>query len=211
VYTDLVDPLPIFLEDTELRAAIAPRSGLMTLREPTGRELPPSFLKYVLVPRQGTNRLALNGRVLAQSPYLPLTLIAPSQPLRLDWSLAGTTSQAFMTPGAPVLATIYPSALLGGGRLCADFALIGTPHYAGSWPYAVSLGGRTVAHGSIPSQQTIQLSIPLPPRARPDGDLTLTTRVRGQVLYGGALMSAQFANFAVVPCAGAGASGTAGG
>jgi len=201
LYTDVADPLPIFLGDAELHIDAAAASGLLTMREPTGREPPSSFLKYLLIPRQGTNRLGIDGRILAQDPYLPLTLLEPSRPLRLDWSLEGTGSEAFMSPGTPVVASVYPAALLGPGPRCATLALIGTPHYPGSWPYTVSIAGRVLARGSLPSQQTRQIVVPLP-RSSPTSPaaLKLTTRVHGQVLYAGSLLSAQFANFAVAQC-----------
>ncbi len=136
--------------------------------------------------------------MIAQDPILPVTLIRVSQPPRLAWYISETTGEAFMLPHKPAIVTIFPHALiLQPGRQCANFALITAPRFSGRWPFQVTLGGRSLRRGSIATQQTILISVPLPRSTTP---LHLKVAVDGQAPYGGQLLSARFADFSVAAC-----------
>jgi hypothetical protein len=206
VYTTPVDPLPVFLWDDPLRIAPAPRTGVLTVYGSLGQAVPARTLGYLLVPLQGSNRIAIDAKPLLQDPYLPLTLVKVRQPARLDWSLSGTSPEAFVTSGQPATATVYQGALEGTGPHCAQFVLISPPNFTGRWPYTVTVAGEATRHGSLAEEQTITMKVPLPANAAASGKPAVTVFVHGQAPYvNGAIVSARFANFAVVPCrAGAG-------
>lgn len=199
-YTAPADPLPVSLGNIPVRIAVAPVSGRLETFTPAGRPLPPSRIRYILVPVQGTNQLGLNGQVLADDPYLPLELMKLGAQPTADWSIVGTSSEAFLESDKPATATVYSGPLASGRRICASFALIAPPNFYGRWPYAVAADGRVVRRGSLGAQQTIDLTLPLR-ASRPGGTATVTVRVNGRVLYvNGLMVSARFANFTLAPC-----------
>jgi hypothetical protein len=203
VYTTPVDPLPEFLWDYPYRIAPAPRTGLLTVYDSLGQAVPARTLDYLLVPLQGSNRIAIDAKPLLQDPYLPLTLVKVRQPARLDWSLSGTSPEAFVTSGQPATATVYEGALEGAGPHCAQFVLISPPNFTGRWPYTVTVAGGATRHGSLTAEQTIAMKVALPANVAERAKPAVTVLVRGQAPYvNGAIVSARFANFAVVPCRG---------
>jgi hypothetical protein len=205
VYTTPADPLPVSLWDYPYKIVPAPRTGVLTVYGSQGQVVPARVLRYLLVPLQGSNRIALDAEPLVQDPYLPLTLVKVRQPARLDWSLAGTSPEAFVTSGRPATATVYRGALEGAARHCAQFVLIAPPNFTGRWPYTVAVAGAATRRGSLAAGQTIAMNVALPANAAESGKPAVTVLVHGQTPYvNGVLVSARFANFAVVPCPAAG-------
>lgn len=158
---------------------------------------------YLLVPSQGTNRLGLDGKSIAQDPALPLELIHLSRPARIDWRLAGTTNEGFLASGQPATATIYSGALVGNAPHCATFRLMAPPGFPGRWPYSV-ISGRTTRRGSLAASQANTISVPLHARIGRSGVFaTFSVRVHGQVAVGnGSYVSAMIAFFSMSPCPG---------
>ncbi len=205
VYTTPADPLPAFLWDYPYRIVPAPRTGVLTVYGSLGQPVSAGKLGYLLVPLQGSNRIAIDAKPLLQDPYLPLTLVKVNQPARLDWSLAGTSPEAFVTSGQPASATVYQGALEGAGPHCAQFVLISPPNFTGRWPYTVRVAGGATRRGSLGEEQTITMKMKLSANAAESGKPAVTVVVHGQTPYvNGMVVSARFANFAVVPCRAAG-------
>lgn len=154
----------------------------------------------VLIPSQTTNQYGFAAKVIASDPSLPATLIRLSAPASLQWSLAGTSEEGFMSPGQPAVATIYGGALTSGAR-CASVDLIGPPAFVGRWPYRIS-SGNAIRRGSIAAQETRAVELPLQPKSVKSGRLaTVTIHVRGGVPYpNGSTVSARVASFAAGAC-----------
>jgi len=196
--------LPFPLGSEPVLLAIQPDSGLISAVSGPSMTTPVEPPAYMLVPLQGTNRIVLAGKVVAQSAYLPLELMRISHPARALWSLNGTSVEGFLTSGMEASATVYSGALAGRARSCASFSLIAPPNYQGSWPYVVR-SGHTVRRGSMRALQTVAVSIPLSPRATAHGPSAgLSVTVHGQVALVGLLASAKLAFFDVGQCPGPG-------
>jgi hypothetical protein len=193
--------LPFPLSNEPVQLTIEPGSGLVSTGNGLQPGRPQSIPDYVLVSHDGTRRVGLEGKVVGQDPALPLELIHLSRPVRVDWSLAGTTAEGFMASGAPATATIYSGALAGAGRHCATFSLIAPPGFSGRWPYTVTSGGRQARRGTLIAAQATTVSVPLHPRTgRYGSTATLTVRVHGQVTVNTSQLSATIASFSVGPC-----------
>ncbi len=208
VYTDYDDPLPAPLGGESLRLAVEPTSGLLHVYANAALTTPAKMPGYLLIPTQGLNRLDVVGEPVAQAPYLPLELIRPSQPARVDWSLEGTSGEGFIeapSTGTPTAtATIYSGAFAGRKRSCARMDLVAPPNFSGRWPYAVSGGGRHIVRGSLAAQQGARIVVPLQQHTLRTGPTaTVTVRVRGRVPFvTGAIVSARIVSFAVSACGG---------
>lgn len=191
-------PFPVGSEPMHL--AIQPVSGLLSAVAGPTTTTPASPPEYMLVPLQGTNRIVLAGKVVAQSTYLPLELLRLSRPARALWSLSDTSVEGFLASGQGATATVYSGALADLSRPCATFSLIAPPNYRGSWPYVVS-SGRVLRRGSLRAVQTATVSVPLFPTATPHGpSATLTVTVNGQATFFGIVASAKLAFFNVEQC-----------
>jgi hypothetical protein len=199
-------PFPLGSEAVQLK--IQSPSGLLSRVVAHGGTSSASAPRYLLLPRQGTNRIGLEGSLVAEDSYLPLELVRLREPARVDWSISGTSDEGFLTSGEPATATVYSGALAGNGRRCATFSLISPPAFSGRWPYTVSIGRDTVRRGSLLALQTIAIDVPLPARtAGKSATEQLTVRVRGDVRFvNGLVVSAKLAFFAVGPCPTAGPS-----
>lgn len=182
--------------------AVEGPSGRLEVTQPTTAEVGHKLTlpRYLLLPEQATNPDGFSAKVIANDPSLPLTLVRLSEPARLDWSLAGTSEEGFMSPGQPARATVYGGAIAAGAG-CASFSLIGPPAFLGHWPYIVS-SGRTVLHGSLVALKTRVIEVPLHPVTVPHGKLAeVTIRVHGGVPYpNGRTVSARVASVAVGRC-----------
>ncbi|HLH13333.1 MAG TPA: hypothetical protein VKV16_00975, partial [Solirubrobacteraceae bacterium] len=191
-------PFPPGSEPVHLQ--IQPGSGLLSaLGGPLTDErvAPP---EYVLVPLQGTNRIAFAGDVLAHSTYVPLELLRLSRPARVLWQLTGTSVEGFLGSGQSAGAIVYSGALAGHEHPCASFQLSGPPDYSGSHSYTVRSGG-VVRSGALRSQQTQSVTVPLFPRATAHGSsAALSVTANGQASFFGLLASARLAFFSVVEC-----------
>ena len=194
--------LPFPLGSRALSLTYQPGSGLVQgYAEPQlmkRAKIPPWFL----IPQQGTNELGLDGRVVAVDPYLPLELLRLNTPVRVLWTTSGTSFEGFMTPGAPVSATVFSGALAGPGPHCAAFSLIAPAGFRGSWPYTVRGGGRVLARGSLHATQTAAIDVPLTTQATPTGaDATLTVLVGGKtVMVAGQAVGVKLSFFETKPC-----------
>ncbi len=192
--------LPFPLGSEAMHLSIQPDSGLLSALAGPTTTTPVAPPEYMLVPLQGTNRIVLAGRVLAQSTYLPLELLRLSSPARAVWQIAGTSVEGFVTSGQAATATVYGGALAGLSRPCATFTLIAPPGFKGSWPYTVS-SGRLLRRSSLRALQTATVSVPLFPRATPRGpSATLSVTVNGQASFAGIVASAKLAFFSVQAC-----------
>jgi hypothetical protein len=193
--------LPLALYSKDLRLTSQPGTGLLkAYSEPTDVN-PVPLPDYLVVPLQGTNRLGLAGKVLAESSYVPLELIRLSRPARIEWSTTGSSDEGFLTPGQPFTATVYSGALGGAHPHCASFSLLSPPE-AGRWAYTVVSNRRVVAHGTLAPSQRKAVTVPLFPQATPGGDTaTLTVNVAGRVSsLAGQPTTARLAFFAVADC-----------
>jgi hypothetical protein len=205
VYTDYDDPLPVPLGGESLRLAIEPTSGLLHAYDDATLTSRAKMPDYLLVPTQGLDRLDVVGEAVAQDPYLPLELIRPSRPARVDWSLEGTSGEGFIEAprtGTPTAtAVVYSGALAGAGHSCARLQLIAPPGFSGRWPYGVS-GGRGVVGGSLTAERTANVTVPLRRLTTPGGPAAkVTVRVRGHVPFvTGGVVSARIGSFAVSAC-----------
>jgi hypothetical protein len=196
LYAAPPDPLPLYLEDIPLRYSTG-ATGELSFTASDG-VTPAPAPRYFLEPTQGTNTTAVVARVIGADPYVPLTLIEPSRPIRLYWGISGLTPEAFATSDAPVIATIYKPSFEPVASVCASFELIAAPHFTGSWPFTVTLAGHTLRRGSILSQQTLSETVRLPRfSGQPE---KLVTVIHGGAPYGAQTLSARFANLAVGPC-----------
>jgi hypothetical protein len=102
--------------------------------------------RYLLVPSQATNPYAFEGTVLQTNAATPLELVKLKQPARLAWSVAGTSTEGFLTSGQPATATVYGNTLAAtSGQPCASFSLqapVGAAGpWHGHWPYTITSGG----------------------------------------------------------------------
>jgi hypothetical protein len=173
-------------------------SGRLDIATPSAAEVGHRLAvpRYMLLPAQATNPVGFAAKVIAEDPYLPLTLVRLASPARLEWSIAGTSLEGFMAPGKPATATVYGNALSATAS-CARLQLIGPPAFAGRWPYSVISGG-TVVHGDLVALQTRTIDVPLHPRGKL---ATVTIHVRGKVPYpNGSVVSARVAGFAIGAC-----------
>jgi hypothetical protein len=197
--------LPLPLGSETRRLTVGDQDGL--LRASGASTTSPALVpRYLLVPRQGTNRVGLDARPIAADPYLPLDLVRLSQPARIDWSLSGTSPEGFLTPGQPATATVYSGALAGRARRCATFSLIAPPGFSGRRPYRVSAGGRLLARGTLAALQTVPVTVPLSPRATPRGPSAglAVEAAGGTTLANGLTVTTKLAFFAVSGCPGSG-------
>lgn len=195
--------IPTVPFDTEgLVLGVQSPSGRLHVATPSAAEVGHQLVvpRYMLLPTQATNPMGFAVKVIADDPYLPLTLVRLSSPARLEWSIGGTSLEGFMAPGKPATATIYGNALSAGAS-CARLQLIGPPAFAGRWPYTV-ISGDVAVHGDLIAQQTRSVEVPLHPRAAGRGRLaTVSIHVRGKVPYpNGSVVSARIAGFAVGAC-----------
>jgi hypothetical protein len=201
-FLDTPGALPLPLGSELLRLTIQPVSGLLRGSSGAGLATPVKLPRYVLVPQQGTNRVALDGEVVATDPYLPLVLMRLSQPARIDWTISGTSDEGFMASDQLATATVYGGVLTGTRRRCATFSLIAPPGFPGRWPYTVLSDGRSVERGSLVALQTAAIIVPLVPRVAQTGpSATLAVRIHGDVGFpGGLTVSAKLAFFSVEDC-----------
>ncbi len=151
--------LPLPLGSEVLQLHIAP-NGLLRARRGVEGSMQRPVPRYLLVPQQGTNSLALNGRMIGVSSYLPLELVQLYSPPSVRWSMSGESPEGFIAPGQPVVATAYPVALRAGGASCASFSLFAPPGYAGRLPYRIASGPH-VAQGGLLAGQTLPVKEPL--------------------------------------------------
>ncbi len=194
--------LPIPLGSEPRRMTIAPDSGLVTSYGGPALKTPTAAPEYLLVPQQGTNRIVLDGKIVATDSYLPLVLLRLSRPARAEWSIVGTNEEGFLESGVSATSSVYSAALAGLSRPCATFSLIAPEGFAGAWHYTVSSGTRKLRRGSLRTQQMVSIVVPLSPRATPRGpSATVSVTVRGQTtMLPGELVSAKLAFFGVEQC-----------
>ncbi|MCW3018672.1 MAG: hypothetical protein JWN10_980 [Solirubrobacterales bacterium] len=192
-------PLPLYGKD--LRLTSQPGSGLLKAYSGPTDINPVPLPGYLVVPLQGTNRLGLAGKIVAESSYVPLELLRLSRPARIEWSTTGSSPEGFLTPGQPFTATVYSGALAGARPRCASFSLLSPPG-AGRWSYTVVSGRRVVARGKLATPQTKAITVPLFAHATPGGDTaTLTVNVAGTVSsVAGQPTTARLAFFTVEDC-----------
>lgn len=192
-------PLPLYSKD--LRLTSQPGSGLLKAYSKPTDVNPVPLPGYLVVPLQGTNRLGLAGKIVAESSYVPLELVRLSRPARIEWSTTGSSDEGFLAPGQPFVATVYSGALAGARPRCASFSLLSPPE-AGRWRYSVLSDGRVVARGKLATPHTKAITVPLFARATPGGDTaTLTVSVAGTVSsVAGQPTTARLAFFAVADC-----------
>lgn len=175
-------------------------NGLLAVERPGGASagLVP---RYLLVPRQGTNPVALDARTVAQSPSLPVDLVRLNDPPRLLWRIAGTTLDGFLVPHQPAEITVYNDAATAPGRSCVSFSLIAPPGFAGSWPFAVREAQRTLVRGAIAAGQTQVVTAGLVASRSGTAPKRLTLTVRGSVRFvNGEVISAKVAYIQIAPC-----------
>ncbi len=159
-------PLPLGSEAVEL--SIQPTSGLLSA---TVSGQPRPVPRYLLLPLQGTNSLGLAGTAVAESPFLPLTLLKLATPARIDWATTGTTEEGFLAPDVPATATIYNRAAREVPDPCATFSLIPPAGLTGT--FTVTLGGRVVSRGGLAGQR-VNLAIGLGALRGPTTPLAVT-------------------------------------
>jgi hypothetical protein len=190
-------PLPLGSEPVQLEIQAA--TGLLHAHAGGAGGPARPVPRYLLVPRQGTNRVGLHGALVAQSSYLPLTLMRLSSPARVDWTISGTSEEGFMAPAKPATATVYDRAAREVPHACATFSLIAPPGFTGSWPYTVTRGGRVVSRGRLPALQQVNLAVPLGALRAPTTELAVI--VHGGVPFlPGAEVSAKLAFFTIASC-----------
>jgi hypothetical protein len=195
--------LPFPPSNKPVSLAIQPGSGLIDASSSLEPGKPIDAPDYLLVSRQDTKRIGLEGKVIGQDPALPLELLKLSRPARVDWSLQGTTVEGFMASDQPATATVYGGDLTGAGSRCATFSLIAPPSFVGRWPYTVISGRRQARRGTLVAAQSATISVPLHPQTGRYGlTATLTVRVHGQVTVNTSHLSATIAFFNVKPCGG---------
>jgi len=185
----------------EFVRSIEADSGLVTTYGGPRLKTPTAAPEYLLVPQQGTNRIVLDGEVVATDTYLPLVLLRLSRPARAEWSIVGTSDEGFLDSGVSATASVYSAALTGLSRPCATFTLITPPDYPGGWPYSVSSDGRELSHGLLRALQTVPVVVPLSPRGTARGpSASVSVKVRGQAALAGIVVSAKLAFFGVEQC-----------
>jgi hypothetical protein len=188
-------PLPLGSEAVQL--TIQPESGLMHANLLSGRAT--AVPRYLLVPSQGTNSSGLHGTPIAQSSYLPVTLMRLAPPARIDWTTAGTSEEGFIASGTPAEATVYNRAAREVPHPCATFSLLPPPGFTGSWPFTVTRKRHVVSRGRLIGQRQVNLAIGLGPLTGPT--TTLVTRVHSHVGgAGGATLGARLAFFTIATC-----------
>jgi hypothetical protein len=175
-------------------------SGLLSALGGPVTTTPVAPPRWLLIPAQGTNRIALAGKVVAHASYIPLELERLSSPARALWEINFTSPEGFLTAGQAAQATIFSGALAGLAHPCATFSLIAPPGFAGSWPYSVAAGGAQ-QRGRLRAAQTARVAVPLRASPTPHGpSASLDVTVDGQTTLGGLVVSAQLAFFGVVAC-----------
>lgn len=191
--------LPLGYEVRQL--TIQPKTGLFVAWNSTHTSRAP-MPSYLLVPRQGTNDVGFESRLVAEDPLLPDNLVRLTQPARADWRITGTSPEGFMAPGRPATITVYDGAPASSGNdRCASFDLIAPPNFSGRWPYRITQGKRTLHSGTLAAQQTVGIVLPLPsgPKAR-EHEETFVVHVRGQVQFVIGVVSARVAELAIARC-----------
>ncbi|HXB16053.1 MAG TPA: hypothetical protein VNV44_09965 [Solirubrobacteraceae bacterium] len=190
--------LPLPLGSEVLQLQIHP-NGRLTARRGIEGHTVRAVPRYMLVPQQGTNRLALNGKLIGVSSYLPLELVRLDSPPAIRWSMRGTDPEGFITPGRPVVATAYPPALTGTSRSCASFSLLAPPGYSGRLRFTVSSGSHVLASGGLLAGQTLPIKEPV--HAAPGSSATVSVtfaRRRNEAVP----VKPRIAFFEAGPCAG---------
>jgi len=192
-------PFPPYSEAVQLK--IQPGSGLLSALAGPHTATPVEPPEWLLIPAQGTNPIVLAGKPVARSSYVPLALVHLSRPARALWEISSTSAEGFLTSGQTASATVFSGALAGLRPPCASFSLIAPGGLAGSWPYVVDSGPRTL-RGHLRAAQAAAVNIPLFPTPTPHGpSATLTAKVSGQTtLFGGVVASAKLAFFNVGQC-----------
>jgi hypothetical protein len=148
--------------------------------------------------------------VLQTDTATPLELVKLKEPARLAWSVAGTSSEGFLTSGQPATATVYGGALAAaGGSPCASFSLLAPAGAAGpwhgQWPFTVSAGGPragALLRGHLVSGETLPLTVPLRTYHEAGSPLaSLQIAVTGSVAYvNGLVVSAKLVGLHVAAC-----------
>ena len=154
------------------------------------------------MPRQGTNELALEGKVIAASSYTALELVRLNGAPRVRWTMIGSSPEGFILPNQAAVATVFPAALPAGTRSCARFSLLSPSGYSGVIPFTITSGPHVVRRGSIAAAQTIPVTEPLYPARGPDGPKAIISAFmgRGGTTPTGAPPQARLAFFEVAPC-----------
>lgn len=159
--------------------------------------------RYLLIPQQGTNALGLEAKAIGVSSYVPLELVRLNAPARVRWTMLGTNEEGFITPDQAAIATVYPAALAGSGKRCANFSLLTLAGFSGRVPFVVASDGHVVARSALAADQTLTMKEPLYPVPGSGGP---HTSISVQMLPGpsypnGTPVQARLAFFEVGPCA----------
>jgi hypothetical protein len=179
--------LPYPYSTFDIEPTLDQRTGKLSYKGPY--KLP----RYLVVPQPPLS-VGLDSRLVAQSSYLPASLIRVRK-WQARTTLAGTSPDGYSTKNQPVTFTIYRA---GEPGKCAFTDLIAPqpdkPRPGVRFRYAIRGDGGTVAHGSLVPGARRRVFLPLDWRGRPRLKYVMTSP-DSVLISGGLDYGLQVANF----------------